>query len=165
MASDIVIACCHLDGEGSDQWHWHSWGLATLSPGEVLWLKSKQKFLLLAWCPALLLAGAFGWLWGQAEEGGFLPAGAAAGMLQQGRKASWIWSDLSDQLSHQPTSIPARQNVCELIVCSCHCCSSRTAGSGTQMESGKRVVVVALPGEEVCAKVIKGLWESLFLAE
>lgn len=70
MASDIVIACCHLDGEGSDQWHWHSWGLATLSPGEVLWLKSKQKFLLLAWCPALLLAGAFGWLWGQAEEGG-----------------------------------------------------------------------------------------------
>lgn len=155
---------------GSDQWHWHSWGLATLSPGEVLWLKSKQLlfFFLLAWRPALLLVLLCGC--GGRQRRGLLPAGAAAGILQPGKKpscssphqSSWIWSGLSDQLSDQPRA-SLQGSVCELweLCVLLPLLQLRNCWFWTQMESGHRDVC----GEEVCAKTTNELWESLVLAD
>lgn len=106
-----------------------------------------------------LAAGPFVWLWGQAEEGGSfqlvllqacyikeenpaVPAHSrAAGSGQICQTSCWI---------NLQASLQGRLCVSSgSIVCSCHCCSSRIAGSGTQMESSKSVVMVALSGEEL----------------
>lgn len=107
-------------------------------------LAAKQPVIIpFAGLASCLAAGAFGWLWGQAEEG----HSCQLVLLQaccnkEGNPAvpAHTRAAGSGQICQTSCQINLRASLqgrlcvsSESIVCSCHCCSSRIAGSGTQM--------------------------------